>query len=407
MGVDLTSTVESRVADRGEFAQALGRRMSARVVVYVPADAPARALWLSSVAGDDAQIGTLEEFGRAWLGARWTGETHASIPANLFITALEAAATGGTVGALLIAKEPGLTWTDAERDFARFGASYYAPAIDRRASWRPVPPVARWRTGPDLEQGMRAAFGNGELSLVYQPEVDLLTSDVVAVEALLRWHHPDFGDIGPETVVAVAERSGMLAELGGWVVAEAVAQLSRWRASQPGLKVEMRINAAPAQLTGDELVAAFEIALAAHDVPGRAVCVEITEVAHRDEHDLVRTLGRLKELGVRSALDDLAAGYSSLGRLRALPVDMVKIDRSLVAGLHSDARARTIVTSVLGMAGALGLETVAEGVEDEADAEVLRELGCWRAQGNLLGRPIPAAEMLALLAERGRRTAEK
>ena len=235
---------------------------------------------------------------------------------------------------------------------------------------------------------MRSAFGNGELSLAYQPEVDLLTMDVVAVEALLRWHHPTFGDIGPETVVAVAERSGMLAELGTWVVAEAIGRLADWRAAVPGLDIELRINAAPGQLTGNALVAAFETALAANDVPGEAVCVEITEAAHRDEQDLVRTLQRLKQLGVRSALDDLAAGYSSLGRLRALPVDLVKIDRTLVAGLHSDQRARTIVTSVLGMAGALGIDTVAEGVEDEADAEVLRELGCRRAQGNLLGRPI-------------------
>lgn len=405
-GVELTTTVEARAADRGEFAQALGRRMSARVVVYVPADAPARALWLASVAGDDAEIGALEEFGRAWLGASWTGESHVSIPAHVFVTAIEAA-RGGTVGALIAAKHHGMTWTNDEREFARFAAAYYAPFIDRRANARPTPAAAHWRSGPDLESGMRQAFGNGELSLAYQPEVDLLTSDVVAIEALLRWHHPTFGDIGPETVVAVAERSGMLTELGAWVVSEAVGRLAKWRSELPGLNIELRINAAPGQLTGDALVASFESTLAAHGVPGDVVCVEITEAAHRDEQDLVGTLRRLKELGVRSALDDLAAGYSTLGRLRNLPVDLIKIDRTLVAGLHDDLRARTIVTSLLGMAGALGIDTVAEGVENEADAEVLREVGCRRAQGNLLGRPMPAPEMLDLLRERGRRAPDE
>lgn len=253
-----------------------------------------------------------------------------------------------------------------------------------------------------LESQIRSALGAGELSLVYQPEVDLQTRRVLAVEALLRWQHPELGELGPSEFITLAERSDLIQVLGGWVIDESIGALAGWLAALPELRVVLRINVSPVQMGNDELVDRFTGALQTHGVPGRLICVELTEnVPMPDTQQVVKTLERLKRLGITSAIDDLASGYSTLGQLRTLPVDVIKLDRSLVVGIDRDERAAAIVTALIGLALNFGLDVVAEGVETEAEAATLLRLGCSRAQGHHLGHPVPADEALRLLRERG------
>lgn len=253
-----------------------------------------------------------------------------------------------------------------------------------------------------LESQIRSALGAGELSLAYQPELDLRTRRVLAVEALLRWQHPEHGELGPSEFIALAERSDLIQLLGAWVVDESVGALAGWLNAIPDLDVVLRVNVSPVQLTGDRLVDLLAGALDRHGVPGRRICVELTETAPLPgPAQVASTLQRLARLGVRSAIDDLGTGYSTLSQLRALPVDVIKLDRTLVFGVNEDERGQAIIRALVGLARDLRVELVAEGVETAAEAECLLRLGLTRAQGHHLGRPAPAADVLALLRERG------
>jgi EAL domain-containing protein (putative c-di-GMP-specific phosphodiesterase class I) len=251
---------------------------------------------------------------------------------------------------------------------------------------------------------IRTALDRGEFALVYQPEVDLFTGTVVALEALLRWRHPSRGELGPDAFVAAAERSGAIVELGGWVLDEGLRALASWQAALPGLDVTLCVNVSPVQLEGDQLLADVDAALRKHDLAGERLCLELTENAPvtGDLDRAARTLGQLRERGVRAALDDLAAGFSTLSRLRWLAVDVVKLDRTLISGVDRDRRAATIVSAVVGLALALGMEVVAEGVETAGEAAALAELGCSQGQGHYFGRPVPGSQVPALLRDRGR-----
>jgi EAL domain-containing protein (putative c-di-GMP-specific phosphodiesterase class I) len=253
----------------------------------------------------------------------------------------------------------------------------------------------------DITAELKRAVRAGELRLVYQPEVHLRTGTVVAVEALLRWQHPSRGLLEPSGFIALAEQSTAIDEVGAWVINEALRELATWLAALPNLTVTVRVNVSPPQLGRDEIVSEFGAALKRHGVPGERVCAEITERVPRDLARLAAALPRLRALGIRSAIDDFGIGYSGLSQLRALPVDVIKIDRSLVAGIAADERGRAILRAVVVLAGELGIVVTAEGVETEQDARALDELGCEYAQGNLLGAPVPAAEILSLLQARG------
>lgn len=252
---------------------------------------------------------------------------------------------------------------------------------------------------------MRMAPARGELFLVYQPEVELATGEVVAVEALVRWRHPQRGELGPEAFIALAEQSDVIMVLGEWVISESLREFACWNAALAGLDVSLRVNVSPVQVTGGDMVTLFAAALAEHGLRGEQVCVEITENTQPGEvGELAAALRALKALGITSAIDDLATGYSTLSRLRFLPVDIVKIDRSLVSGIDGDARAQAIVRALIQLAGDLGVGVVAEGVENVAEEAALVRLGCTRAQGHHLARPMSAPEVLTLLRDRGRST---
>jgi diguanylate cyclase (GGDEF)-like protein len=239
-----------------------------------------------------------------------------------------------------------------------------------------------------LDQG-----GAGQLRLHYQPKVAGDTAEVGGVEALLRWQHPQRGNISPAAFIPVAERFGLIMPLGDWVIDEACRQLAAWR--DEGLKLRVAVNLSVQQLRQpDALLQRLRQALQHHALDASQLSCEITEsVAMEDAATTELTLQRLGELGVSLSIDDFGTGYSSLSYLRRLPVSQLKIDRSFVQDLETSADARAIVKAVIELAHALGLEVVAEGVETEGQAAELRAKRCDKMQGFLFARPMPADDL--------------
>ncbi|HET6531510.1 MAG TPA: EAL domain-containing protein [Actinoplanes sp.] len=248
----------------------------------------------------------------------------------------------------------------------------------------------------ELEADLRLAMERGELQLHYQPTIDLATHQVIGFEALVRWQHPTRGLIPPLDFIPIAEGTGLIVPLGRWVIAEACRQAVAWGPSSP---VKMAVNVSVRQFDRSDLPAMVGEVLAETGMPGNQLCLEMTEsVLMTDTEDNLAALVRLKSLGVSLAIDDFGTGYSSLAYLRRFPVDTLKIDRSFVErlGAHDDAAlARTIVQ----LGQSLGMDTVAEGIEEYGQFSALREMGCRFAQGYYFSRPISAAEAGRLLLD--------
>jgi diguanylate cyclase (GGDEF)-like protein/PAS domain S-box-containing protein len=253
----------------------------------------------------------------------------------------------------------------------------------------------------DLESGLRRALDRGELRLVYQPEVSLVTGRIVAVEALLRWDHPVHGVVSPAKFIPIAEQSGQIVPIGAWVLREACAAAAAWRSVQSGTKLEVAVNLSPRQLGSVDLLDVVSAALREADLEASALCLEITETAlMADMNAATATLQKLKDLGVRLAIDDFGIGYSSLMHLKhMLPVDLLKIDKSFVDGLMETPEDRAIVETVINLAAALGVEAIAEGVETGEQASALRSMSCGLAQGFHFARPESPATIAGLLAD--------
>ncbi|WP_330257470.1 EAL domain-containing protein [Nocardia sp. NBC_00565] len=258
---------------------------------------------------------------------------------------------------------------------------------------------AQFELQDDVELNLRGAVSDGSLLLHYQPEVDLRTGRIVALEALVRWLHPTRGLLPPSAFVTVAEATNLAGELGRWVIRSACAQFAEWRRRGLAANVVIRINVSPVQLVSLDFVERIEDILRLFGIDGSSVCLEITE--HVVVQDLARTqvtLRGLKRMGVQIAIDDFGTGYSSLSHLKALPVDAVKIDRGFVQRLGTSTDDLAIVKSIIGLAGSFGLGVVGEGVETPVAARTLVGLGCYRAQGFLIARPMPADEVESHLA---------
>jgi diguanylate cyclase (GGDEF)-like protein len=255
-----------------------------------------------------------------------------------------------------------------------------------------------------LERDLPHAAGRGELQLVYQPFIALSRDGedgdaLVAVEALLRWAHPELGAVPPVELIPVAEATGAIAGLGEWVLEQACRDLVAWRADlDPASPLSVFVNVSPVQLGDAAFTERVDRVLTATGADPRHVGVEITESAVLDGEDagIARALGLLRARGLRIALDDFGTGYSSLTHLRRVPVDLLKIDASFITGVEQ-REDRTIVSAVAGMAQELGVLVLAEGVEQAAQLEAVRSLGCDLAQGYHLGRPVPAPAIAALL----------
>jgi predicted signal transduction protein with EAL and GGDEF domain len=235
----------------------------------------------------------------------------------------------------------------------------------------------------ELETALRRALERGELRVHYQPALDVARREVVGSEALVRWEHPERGLLAPAEFLPLAEETGLIVPLGAWVLREACRTAAGWPEER-----EVAVNLTARQIAQPDVVAVVAGALAEAGLEPARLCLELTESAVLGA-GAAETLRALKALGVKLAIDDFGTGWSSLGHLRSFPLDVVKLDRSFVAGLGTAPRDDAIAEAVISLAHALGLSTVAEGVETEGQRAVLERLGCDTAQGYLFGRPAP------------------
>lgn len=238
----------------------------------------------------------------------------------------------------------------------------------------------------DLEHRLHTAIEQGELAVLYQPQVELVTSRVRGVEALIRWDHPDLGRLTPDRFLHLAEESGVITQIDAWVREQALAQARQW--IEAGSPLRMSLNLSTADLRRSALVGELADSINAARVPFDLVEIEITDRVALGEDDLRPALDELASLGVRLAVDDFGVGSSVIGRLQHGPFDTLKIDRSLISEIDADTRQAAILQALVTMAHELGLEVVAEGVENDAQADVVRAFGCELAQGYWFSKPV-------------------
>jgi diguanylate cyclase (GGDEF)-like protein/PAS domain S-box-containing protein len=250
-----------------------------------------------------------------------------------------------------------------------------------------------------LEKGLRRALERREMTLHYQPCLQLATGRVVGVEALLRWRRPELGLVMPKDFIALADFTGVLLSVGPWVLETACRQAREWQRRGPR-RLRMMVNMSAYELQQPDLIANVEKALAASSLEPDTLHLEIPEgYAMQNLDQAIGALRALRDLGVHLAIDGFGAGFSSLAHLRRLPVDALKIDLSFVRGATTDPDDASVVTAVIAVAHSLDLRVVAQGVETEAQVALLRSLGCDEVQGFLWSPPLPAEECEPLVAE--------
>jgi diguanylate cyclase (GGDEF)-like protein len=246
-----------------------------------------------------------------------------------------------------------------------------------------------------LKSDLRRALARNEFVLHYQPIVSAESLQVKSFEALVRWKHPQLGLLSPNVFLPIAESTGLIVQIGEWILREACRQAKQWPED-----VKVAVNLSPVQFQRGAIVATTVSALAEAELPPNRLELEITESVLLDKSERnLRTLESLRALGVRISMDDFGTGYSSLSYLRNFPFDKIKIDQSFVQSLSRDGRSLTIVTAIAGLGQSFGITTVAEGVETEEQIECLIMKGCSELQGRFYSMPVPADEIPALLAK--------
>lgn len=249
----------------------------------------------------------------------------------------------------------------------------------------------------ELETRLRRAIQRDEFELHYQPQLSLVDGRICGMEALVRWQDPVFGLIGPNDFIPLAEESGLIIELGNWVLEKACQQAVRWR-DQGFQNLRMAVNVSPRQFDQPDLVDSVTSVLEQTGLKAEHLELELTEgsiMTHVDQNTV--KLSELKRLGVSISIDDFGTGYSSLAYLQQFPIDKLKIDRSFIENISRDRGDLTLVRTIIGLAHNLGLRVIAEGVETEAQLSLVRSEGCEEVQGYLVGRPCPAAEIEHML----------
>ena len=266
--------------------------------------------------------------------------------------------------------------------------TFYRPELSRGAN-------ERFR----MEGALRHALERGELRVHYQPQVDMRNGQIVGVEALLRWQHPELGIVPPASFIALAEETGLILPIGAWVLRHACQQLRSWR--DAGLDmVPVAINLSAKQFSG-QIVDTVKEVLEETGLAPHYLELELTEsVSMNDPENTFRILAALKEMGVLLAIDDFGTGYSNLNYLKRFPVDKLKLDQSFVRELTSDPDDLAIARAVIAMAHSLRLRVIAEGVETDGQLAVLAQNGCDEMQGYLFSKPVPADEIAVMLRER-------
>ena len=250
-----------------------------------------------------------------------------------------------------------------------------------------------------LEMDLRDAFTSGQFVLVYQPIFNLRSGETAGVEALLRWHHPDRGVVQPDDFIPILEDSGLIVDVGRWVLREACRQGARWHAR--GHRLNVSVNVSARQLESDQLIEDVSYALEASGFDARSLMIEITETAiMRDVSTVVSRLVALRATGVRIAIDDFGTGYSSLAYLQQFPVDTLKIDRSFISTMADSPESGALIRTLVQLGKTLGLETLAEGIEESAQYALLERDQCDSGQGYLYARPLDADAVEAFLTAR-------
>jgi len=248
----------------------------------------------------------------------------------------------------------------------------------------------------ELEMDLREALDKKEFILAYQPTIDLNDMNPTGVEALIRWKHPVRGTVQPDDFIPLLEETGMITDVGRWVLQEACRQGAQWR--KAGYPVSMAVNVSGRQLDTDQLITDIEEALTDSELLPQALTIEITETTlMRNVQDTVRRLTEIKALGVRIAIDDFGTGYSSLAHLQQFPVDALKIDRSFISQLQNNKEGETLIHTLVQLGKALSLETFAEGIEDQHELSLLQDEDCDTGQGYLFARPLDADATEAFL----------
>ena len=250
----------------------------------------------------------------------------------------------------------------------------------------------------EMRNALAEALQHGDIDVAHQPIVDLHTGAITGTEVLARWTHEQFGDVSPSEFIPVAERSGDIVVLGEQILRRACQQVAEWQ-RRLGRPVEVSVNLAPQQVQQANLVEVVDEILRDTGLPPSSLTLEVTEGVLLEDRPLHRqTLQGLSDVGVRLALDDFGVGYSALGYLRDFPMDKLKLDRSFVAAVARESRSRQLVSAIISMARALDLTVTAEGIENQAQATVLRAASCQRGQGFFLARPATADQTFALIS---------
>jgi diguanylate cyclase (GGDEF)-like protein len=284
---------------------------------------------------------------------------------------------------------PGTEFPDSllrDADFATYEAKRDSAGQDR--AFDPATRSAADRRG-QLVRDLSDALERSQFQLAYQPVVDVRRGDLVGVEALLRWQHPTRGWVKPEEILGVAERTGLILEIGAWVIGQACTDLKRWQERYGRAIPKVAINVSPYQVMAPDFHASVERALRRTGVDPASVCLEVTENAFLEDGPRALTvLKSVKDLGVSLVLDDFGTGYSSLNYLRRFPFDVIKIDRSFIGGLAADDGTYEIVAAIIDLAHGLKLDVVAEGIETQQQLSQVTSLGADQAQGFHICRPI-------------------
>jgi diguanylate cyclase (GGDEF)-like protein len=297
-----------------------------------------------------------------------------------------AVADGQAVSAAALVRNADLALY-AAKDAGRGVYRFYADAMHNQASERKA-----------IEDALRDALARDELKLLYQPIVDVARERITGFEALIRWQRAEGGVISPSKFIPIAEESNLIVPIGEWIIRTACDTIAR---IGPGYRVA--VNVSPRQFANDKLPATIMSAVSASRIAPEQLELEITEGVFLDESpENLEMFQRLKRTGIRLALDDFGTGYSALGYLKKAPFDKIKIDQSFVLGAaDKNSMNAAIISSIVGLATALDMETTAEGVETHDDLALVRRLGCSHVQGYIYGKPMDIEEVLALLGENG------
>jgi len=260
------------------------------------------------------------------------------------------------------------------------------------------------RQRAELELDLRDALDRSEFFLVYQPTFALSDMSPTGVEALIRWNHPVRGVVPPDDFIPLAEETGLISEIGKWVLDQACSQSAAWR--EAGYAIGMAVNVSARQLDSDQLIADVEGALSDSGLEPGALTIEITETTlMRNVDETARRLAAIKRLGVRIAIDDFGTGYSSLAHLQRFPVDALKIDRSFITGLSQNKEGETLIHTLVQLGKALSIETFAEGIEQQQQLSKLRDEACDSGQGFLFARPLDVAATEAFMQSCAKKSA--